>query len=406
MTRSSGSRIATWLAQGLNAVRPVPTALAQREELGPNRRLRILHLAFEDHQSPRRGGGAVRTFEINRRLAQWHDITVVTTRYAGPRARHEDGIEYRQLGVGWGHTLSVISYYLSIPWFLLTHRADLVVEEFAAPMSSVAVPLWTRSPTIAMVGWMFAREKTKKYHLPLHIAEEIGVHLHGHFVAVSQYMEDRIRALNRDATVSVIYAGVEHPSEPPSAAKRRDEILVLGRLELKPKGFDLLLEAFTLLQDLPTRLVIVGDGPDKEAIRALTARLGIDRGVEFIPRVEGNAKWDILSRPRLLAICSRFESFGLVAAEALASGTPVVGFALPSLVEIVTPDCGTLVPTFDSHALAEACRAILANDERWVAMSQSAVRRAARFDWDDAARAQELAYLEAVRAPCASRVKQ
>src|SRR5665213_1272774 len=58
-------------------------------------RLRILHFAFEELGQPDSGGGAIRTFEINRRLASHHQITVVARRYPGARRHIEDGIEYR-----------------------------------------------------------------------------------------------------------------------------------------------------------------------------------------------------------------------------------------------------------------------------------------------------------------------
>ena len=87
----------------------------------------------------------------------------------------------------------------------------------------------------------------------------------------------------------------------------------------------------------------------------------------------------------LVVIPSRFESFGLIAAEALARGIPVVGFALPALEEIVTPECGILVPCFDTERLSDALRALLCDPNRRREMGTAARRRGAAFDWSVAA---------------------
>jgi hypothetical protein len=286
----------------------------------------------------------------------------------------------------------MISYHISVPFFVLGHPADLVVEDFAAPMSSVAVPLFTRAPTIAVVQWLFARETSRKYKFPFFLAEELGVRSHRHFVAVSQHMAAEIQRRNPRAHVDAVYAGVSEMLRSPSpCSPPAHEILYLGRLQIVEKGLDLLLDAFGRLAavDGVVRLLVAGDGYQADQLNELVGRLGLAARVEVLGRVEGTEKRDLLRRASLVVLPSRFESFGMAAAEALASGTPVVAFALPSLEEIVSPDCGILVEPYDTEALALACASILADPDRRA--------RAARFDWDLAASAQEAAYLAAVR---------
>ncbi|MCU1492136.1 MAG: hypothetical protein JWM85_3541 [Acidimicrobiaceae bacterium] len=380
--------------------RPRGTAKAQPARDGEG--LAILHLAFEEHRQPGSGGGGIRTREVNRRLASRHRITVVACPYPGARPRVEDGVAYRHLGLRYkwlGRIGRMITYHVSVPFFVLAHRADLVVEDFAAPMSSVAVPLFTRAPAVAVVQWMFARETSKKYRFPFFLAEELGVRAHRNFVAVSQYMASEILRRNPHAHVDTVYAGVPEMlrSSLPYPERAR-EILYLGRLQIAEKGLDLLLEAFTrvAVTDDTVRLLFAGDGYQADQLVDLIAQLGLAGRVEMLGRVDGGEKRDLLRRASVVAIPSRFESFGIVAAEALASGTPVVAFALPALQEIVSPDCGVLVEAFDTGAFAQACESILLNPERRAAMSAAARERAVRFDWDLAARAQEQAYLAAV----------
>ena len=103
-------------------------------------RPRLLHLAFEDPCRPGAGGGSLRTSEINRRLARDFAVTAVCAPYPGCKARTEDGVRYVFIGVPWAQKLSLLSYFVFIPWALLRYPSELVVEDFAAPFSSIAVP--------------------------------------------------------------------------------------------------------------------------------------------------------------------------------------------------------------------------------------------------------------------------
>jgi glycogen(starch) synthase len=370
-------------------------------------RLRIIHLAFEDHLRPGSGGGGIRTREINRRLATRHDIMVVTARYPGARQRVEDGVVYRPLGLNLGHLGSMATYHLAIPFFLLSRRVDLVVEDFAAPVSSVLVPLWTRSPTVAVVQWLAARETSKRYHLPFYWFEERGMRMHGRFVAVSEAIAGRLRTANPTADIRVVYSGVDYPALVPGSARRQDtgppsrgpDLLYLGRLELQPKGLDLLVEVVERLSDIPDlKVVIAGDGPHGADLAALIQSKGLSDRIELVGRIEGQAKWRLLTAARVLVLPSRYESFGLVVAEAGAAGTPVVGWDLPPFEEILEPGGGRLVPPFDVPAFAQAVRDTLSEgaDDAVRARLQVAARRLQdRFGWNRAAAEQEQAYLAA-----------
>jgi glycosyltransferase involved in cell wall biosynthesis len=95
---------------------------------------------------------------------------------------------------------------------------------------------------------------------------------------------------------------------------------------------------------------------------------------------------------------SRFETFGLVAVEAQASGVPVVAFDVGPLAE-VTGRCGAaLVPAFDVRAFADATREVLRippSDEQ----RTTAREWARQYDWNKIALRQEAWYLARVAAP-------
>lgn len=355
--------------------------------------LRVLHLAFEDHRRPGSGGGALRSREINTRLARTHEITAVVAKYKGARTRVEDGVSYKPIGLALGHFGSMITYHLALPWFLLRNRADLVIEDFAPPHSSSLVPLWTSCPTLAIVQYFFAAEKSLEYHLPFRLFEIIGTKLHQRFIVVSESFIDPIRAVNQHAIIDVVYAGVS----PLAAAEpeERSGLLFLGRLEFGMKGLDLLVEAFAeILSDWPeTRLRIAGDGPDRRRFERLLNERGLEDKVDLLGRLEGNMKWDALRRADVVLMPSRYETFGLVALEAMSVGTPTVAFAIPSLRDLVGgTNSAVLVEPEDGIGLGRAVSALLSSPERRRQISAAGRLRATAFDWDEAAREHDRIY--------------
>jgi glycosyltransferase involved in cell wall biosynthesis len=200
--------------------------------------------------------------------------------------------------------------------------------------------------------------------------------------------------------VRTIYNGVD--IEPKSDAEGgattatgRSEAVVgaVGRLAPE-KGFDVLLQAMALLPG--THAVVAGDGPEREHLERLTRELGIASLVTFAGWVE--AAWPEHLAPDVLAVPSRQESFGLVAAEALMAGIPVVASAVGGLPEVLEDGAvGMLVPPEDPSALADAIELVLSDGQSTrahVARGVESARR--RFDPTVMAAAYEALYTELV----------
>jgi len=359
-------------------------------------RLRIVHLAFEDWRKPGSGGGAVRTREVNERLARRHDLTVLVTRYRGARERVEGGVRYVPVGLPLGYWGGILSYFVFLPFSARRRGADLLVEDFAAPIGSVLAQLWIRRPLVAVVQWLNAEEKARQYHLPFHLVQARGVRRHCRFIAMSGDLAARLRATNPAAQITVIPNGVPAAAFTVTAPRGND-VLFLGRLEIAQKGLDLLLSAFAAVHDrLPGQLVLAGDGPDRKALQTRVARLGMSDRVVFAGRVDGADKLRLIAGARVVAMPSRFETFGMVAAEALACGTPVVAFEIPSLREVVVPGTGVLVPAFDVAAFAETLATLAGDLVRVEKLGAQGRAHARRYDWDDVAERQERVYMQAV----------
>ncbi|MGD9647769.1 MAG: glycosyltransferase family 4 protein [Pirellulales bacterium] len=143
------------------------------------------------------------------------------------------------------------------------------------------------------------------------------------------------------------------------------------------KGVDTLLNAAAVYEQDPRRptTLIVGDGGQRAELEAQARRLGLrrvqflgDRGRRFCAAVYAAA--DLVVMP------SRGEPLGLVALEAMASGTPVLGTSAGGLAEILRDETGGLVPVDDHELLAEAV--LRAIDDDWKRSKGPAAREYVR----------------------------
>lgn len=135
----------------------------------------------------------------------------------------------------------------------------------------------------------------------------------------------------------------------------------LGRLRCA-KGVDVLIRAMpALVQRHPAvRLVVVGQGSDEGALRELSVSEKVSGCVVWAGLRAQREAWRLLRVMDVVAVPSRFEGFGLAAAEAQAAGLPVVASGVDGLTEVVRDGVsGILVPPGDPAALVKGLRAVL-----------------------------------------------
>lgn len=137
-----------------------------------------------------------------------------------------------------------------------------------------------------------------------------------------------------------------------------------------------LVRMFARIQrEVPARLVLIGDGPERPRAEQLAAELGIAERVVFLGKLDSVA--DLLAHADLFLLPSEQEAFGLVALEAQASGVPVVGSSGTGLDEVVEDGVtGFLHPVGSVDEMARSAVALLADGSRWEAFSEAALRRA------------------------------
>ncbi len=170
-------------------------------------------------------------------------------------------------------------------------------------------------------------------------------------------------------------------------------LLFAGRIQ-PLKAPDVLLRAVAeLLRRTPSlrsRLVVpVVGGPSgsglehPESLAQLSRELGLEDVVRFVPPVAQDelARW--CAAATLVAVPSYNESFGLVAVEAQATGTPVVAAAVGGLTTVVRDGrSGLLVDGHDPVAWADALRRVVEDDALRVRLEAGALEQARRFSWE------------------------
>ncbi|HYR11017.1 MAG TPA: N-acetyl-alpha-D-glucosaminyl L-malate synthase BshA [Longimicrobium sp.] len=135
-------------------------------------------------------------------------------------------------------------------------------------------------------------------------------------------------------------------------------------------------------QQVPSKLMFVGDGPERPTATAEAEALGITDRVIFLGKQDSVA--ELMACADLLLLPSQNESFGLVALEAMASGVPVVASNAGGLPEVVEDGVtGHLGEVGDVESMAEMGISILRDNKRWLHMSVAAQKVASeRFGVD------------------------
>jgi glycosyltransferase involved in cell wall biosynthesis len=181
--------------------------------------------------------------------------------------------------------------------------------------------------------------------------------------------------------VRVIPSGVDVPADEGEEEAQPPHVLFVGRLSPEKGILDLLAAA----DGIP--LVVVGDGPLRDKV---------PQAVGFVPNAELGPYY---RRAAVVAVPSRREGYGVVCAEAMAHGKPVVASAVGGLLDLVRHnETGLLVPPGDEAALREALRWLLGDADLRRRLGEAARERAReQLSWERATADTIRAYEDALQ---------
>lgn len=241
-----------------------------------------------------------------------------------------------------------------------------IVGAVAAALARVPIRLITRH---------FTGEAYDGRRKAIRLLDQRATRSADHVVAVSgavrRYLLSHTGVRAQRATI--IYNGIDvrafdastrsAPIPWPSTWEGATLIVTVGSLTLR-KGHRYLLEAMTEVNKhfSDARLVILGEGPERERLQTIAARLGIADHVSFVGFCSHVPA--VLRRADLYVHPSVHEPFGMAVIEAMAAERAVVASAVGGIPEILPDeDVGLLVPPADSAALANAICTLLASPQ-------------------------------------------
>lgn len=146
--------------------------------------------------------------------------------------------------------------------------------------------------------------------------------------------------------------------EPADTSQAEVDVLFVGELR-KLKGVDTLIEAVAIMEpDQPVKVLIVGDGPDREDFESLAKQRGVDQHIRF---AGANPAREAFAKGRCIVVPSRVESFPYIVLEAAAAGLPLLATNVGGIPEITAGTSTPLIKPNSPDQLADELRHLLAN---------------------------------------------
>jgi glycosyltransferase involved in cell wall biosynthesis len=275
----------------------------------------------------------------------------------------------------------------------VVQACDLYANVFALPGAA-----WAQVPVRIGSRRELAPPDKTRAHLA---AQRLAYRVAHHVVANSAAGADRLRQEGVAAdSIRVIPNGIDLAAFAPARPKIRRRIVAMVANLRQEKGHDVLLRAAALVRcRVPdVRFRVIGDGPQRESLRALAAALGVADLVEFLGHRE-----DV---PELLADCdvyafpSRTEAFPNGLIEGMSAGLPVVASGVGGMLELVDDRRnGLLVPPDDHQALASSLIELMDNGPLADTLAAAARQTiASRYSYDRMVASFSNLYLSALTA--------
>ena len=160
----------------------------------------------------------------------------------------------------------------------------------------------------------------------------------------------------------------------------KHKLLFVGRLNMQHKGLDYLVliikEVLKVYSDV--ELTIVGDGPDRDALKSLISDNNLESNIKLIGQSSNVKKY--YQESNIVLVPSRWEGFGVVLIEAMACGTPVIAYENKGPNEIISNYIdGILIKQYNVKEFSNAIIQLFSDAECWEKMSENAYQKACKF---------------------------
>jgi N-acetyl-alpha-D-glucosaminyl L-malate synthase BshA len=348
---------------------------------------------------PTFGGSGVLATELGKALAdKGHHVHFITYQQPVRLNVFSANIFYHEVSVPSYPLFDYPPYELALAStmvdVILNHDLDLLHVHYAIPHASAAymakqillkkgrtIPVITtlHGTDITLVG----RDKTYEPVVTFSINESDAI------TAVSQNLKDETyRSFDITKDIEVIENFVDNSryAKKPIDAFRKviapndEKILIHASNFRKIKKVDDVIKVFANVhKQLPAKLLLVGDGPERRTMEDLTRKLQVHDDVRFLGKQEQIE--EILLISDLFILPSEYESFGLAAMEAMAANVPVISSDAGGLPEInINGKTGYTAPVGDVQTMSECAIKLLSDDKLLQQFRKNAKAQAMKFD--------------------------
>lgn len=349
---------------------------------------------------PTFGGSGVLATELGKALAEnGHEIHFITYRQPVRLSLFSANIFYHEVPVPDYPLFEFPPYELALASTMVDvinrYHLDLMHVHYAIPHASAAymarqivskrvhryVPFITtlHGTDITLVG----KDKTYEPVVTFSIEESDAI------TAVSNNLRNETYKyfdIQKDIEVIYNFVDTERFNKKPLCpfkaviAPEKERILVHASNFRPVKRVNDVIEIFAKVQkEIPAKLLMIGDGPDRSGCEELVRNYGLENQVKFFGKQEQIE--DILAISDLFILPSQYESFGLAALEAMASHVPVLSSDAGGLPEVnISGMTGYLFPIGDIETAAEQALAILKDDKTLNMFKDRAFQHAEQFN--------------------------
>lgn len=351
---------------------------------------------------PTFGGSGVLATELGKALAEkGHNIHFITYQQPVRLGSFHANIFYHEVGVPTYPLFDFPPYETALGSamvdVIMNHKLDLLHVHYAIPHASAAymarqivaqhgieIPVVTtlHGTDITLVG----RDKTYSPVVTFSINESAAI------TAVSKNLRDETYSnfeIKKEIDVIYNFVDVKRFNKKPLTPFRKviapnNEKIITHASNFRPiKRVQDVIEVFERVSsEVPTKLLFVGDGPDRSKIEELARKKNICDNIRFLGKQEEME--DILAITDLFILPSTYESFGLVALEAMASQVPVISTNAGGLPEInIEGVTGFLSDVGDIQSMTQNTLKLLTNPSLLNEMKKNALAQAKKFDIDN-----------------------
>ena len=348
---------------------------------------------------PTFGGSGVLATELGKALAQKdHQVHFITYKQPVRLNSFIPNIFYHEVQVPTYPLFDYPPYETALASTMVdvirNNNLDLLHVHYAIPHASAAYLakqiLKKENKTIPVITTLHGTDITlvgrDKMYAPV---VAFSINQSDAITAVSKNLRDetyKIFKIEKEIEVIFNFVDVQRFTRKPIDAFRRVIAPNGERILLHVSNFrkikrvqDVVQIFYNVNKEIPSRLLFVGDGPERQTAEELCRKLNVCDKVQFVGKQEQME--DILAIADLFLLPSEYESFGLAALEAMAAGVPVVASNAGGLTEIIIPGVtGYMANVKDVEAMTTYSLEILRNNDTLRAFKTRAADHAKKYD--------------------------